>query len=490
MTEKRGSIEVVPGARRLVTSLRDEGYDFVTAAADIIDNSVQAGASEINITMKFEGNSSWFLVSDNGRGMNSETLTESMRFGTNKTYEPGELGKFGLGLKTASISQCRKLTVASKTADPSSEIEIRQLNLDHIQETDRWEIQTIPKSEYSPVVSDPISNHSGTVVLWENLDRLMAYDPPDGMRAKKGFMRMARDLEKHLSMVFHRYLSGELGPDKKVVIKMEDEPISPWDPFARKERNTLELEEKTIAVPGSDRAFYVHYTAYLLPTKAQFSTLEAWKNASGPNDWNAQQGFYIYREDRLIQSGGWNRMRTPDEHTKYARIALDLHADADFTLGLNIMKSSVVFPSVMKDDLKDTVEKLCSLARKKYTPDKMNKDNSTSLVINNTSSSVSVSDNLRTNYSGDQSGRVDGFSSRTLLGQVTQSSGTPNFKSNGNSVKHDSITQPKEVNSRERNTLGRSLELTAEKIGESRALQRIRSSLKKDDPEAANSLGW
>ena len=96
MTEKRGSIEVVPGARRLVTSLRDEGYDFVTAAADIIDNSVQAGASEINITMKFEGNSSWFLVSDNGRGMNSETLTESMRFGTNKTYEPGELGKFGL----------------------------------------------------------------------------------------------------------------------------------------------------------------------------------------------------------------------------------------------------------------------------------------------------------------------------------------------------------------------------------------------------------
>jgi hypothetical protein len=490
MTEKRGSIEVVPGARRLVTSLRDEGYDFVTAAADIIDNSIQAGASEINITMKFDGNSSWFLVSDNGRGMDSETLTESMRFGTNRTYEPGELGKFGLGLKTASISQCRKLTVASKTDESDSEIEIRQLNLDHIQETDRWEIQTIPKSEYSPVVSDPISHHSGTVVLWENLDRMMAYDPPDGMRAQKGFMKMARDLERHLSMVFHRFLSGELGPDKKVVIKMGDEPLSPWDPFARTEKSTLKLDEKTIAVPGSDRAFYVHYTAYLLPTKAQFSTLEAWKNASGPNDWNAQQGFYIYREDRLIQSGGWNRMRAADEHTKYARIALDLHADADFTLGLNIMKSSVVFPSVMKDGLRDTVEKLCSLARSKYTPDKTNKDNPTLHVMNNTRASVSASDNSQTNHPGGQNQQVGVPSSRILVNNVTRSSATFNLNGNQTSVKHYTTNQSSDFNSRERNTLGRSLELAAEKIGESRALQRIRSSLKQDDPEAANSLGW
>jgi hypothetical protein len=490
MTEKRISIEVIPGARRLVTSLRDEGYDFVTAAADIIDNSIQAGASEINITMKFEGNSSWFLVSDNGRGMNSKALTEAMRFGTNKTYESGELGKFGLGLKTASISQCRKLTVASKTDETDSEIEIRQLNLDHIQDTDRWEIQTIPKSQYSSIVSDPISNHSGTVVLWENLDRLMAYDPPDGMRAQKGFMRMARDLERHLSMVFHKYLSGELGPDNKVVIKMGGEPISPWDPFSRDEKNTFKLEEKTIAVPGSDRAFYIHYTAYLLPTKAQFSTLGAWKSASGPNDWNAQQGFYIYRENRLIQSGGWNRMRTPDEHTKYARIALDLHADADFTLGLNIMKSSVVFPSVMKEGLKNAVENLCSIARKKYTPDKTNKDNPTPRVMNNTRPSISSSNNLQTRHSKDQNEQVGVPSSRTLADHVTQSSATSNFKGNETSAEQDSNTQSSEVNSIKKNTLGRSLELTAEKIGESLALQKIRTSLKQDDPEAANSLGW
>ncbi len=489
MTEERKSIELVPRARRLITSLRDEGYDFVTAAADIIDNSIQAGATEINVVMKFDGNSSWFLVSDNGKGMTAQALTEAMRFGTKRSYEPGELGKFGLGLKTASISQCRKLTVASKSVELDSKIEIRQLNLDHIHETDRWEIQSIPASEYSPVVSDPISNHSGTVVLWESLDRMMNYDPPDGMRAQKGFLRMERDLEEHLSMTFHRFLSGELGPDKKVVIKMGGEPISPWDPFARSEKNTYQFMDKTIAVPGSDRAFNVHYTAYLLPTKAQFSTVESWKRASGPKDWNAQQGFYIYREDRLIQSGGWNRMRTPDEHTKYARIALDLHTDADFTLGLNIMKSTVVFPPVMKDTLKGMVENLCSLARKRYTPDKNKDENPTSVRMSASRSSGDNADSSRSNHSGGFE-RDPWVSSPHMTGEP-RVQGSPRLTSSGGgaSPNDHSSSMSGNVDGGER-TLGRSLELAAEKIGEILALRRIKDSLKKDDPEAASSLGW
>ena len=370
MVDKRTDHEVIPSARRLITSLRDEGYDFVTAAADIIDNSIQANATEIDIKMEFNGDSSWFRLADNGAGMSADELTEAMRFGTKKEYTGGELGKFGLGLKTASISQCRRLTVASRNDDLGSEIEIRQFDLDRVEQTDRWEIQSIPVTDYSPLISAPISDHSGTVILWEKLDRMMTYDPPDGMRARKGFLKLERELEEHLSVVFHRFISGELGNDRKVVIRMEKNPIRPWDPFARDEKETSEFEEKTIAIPGSDRAFSAHYTAYLLPTKAQFSTPEAWRRAAGPNDWNFQQGFYIYRENRLIQSGGWNRMRTADEHTKYARIALDLHADADFTLSLNIMKSNVLFPPVMKESLKEVVENLCSLARKIYTPDR------------------------------------------------------------------------------------------------------------------------
>ncbi|MEM0134539.1 MAG: ATP-binding protein [Thermoplasmatales archaeon] len=489
MTEKRTSIEVVPGARRLITSLRDEGYDFVTAAADIIDNSIQAGANEIDIKMEFNGDSSWFLVSDNGKGMSSDELNEAMRFGTKREYDDDELGKFGLGLKTASISQCRRLTVASRNRDPNSDIEIRQLNLDHIKETDRWEIQSIPVSDYAHILSDPLSDHPGTVILWEKLDRMMTYDPPDGMRAQKGFLKMERDLEEHLSMVFHRFLSGELGPERTVVIRIGGEPLVPWDPFARDEKYLFKFREKTIAVPGADRPFNVHFTAYLLPTKVQFSTLYAWKRASGPSDWNFQQGFYIYREDRLIQSGGWNRMRTPDEHTKYARIALDLHTDADFTLALNIMKSSVVFPPVMKTLLKDTVDELCSLARNKYTPDKKVGENSTTQnQTNSLSSSKNASYNTSSQSFTEQERREENSEpSKVSTMQSLLETNLENNNSKGNkNFSSSSIT----ARNKERQTLGESLEMAASVIGESVALNRIKEFLKRSDPEAAKSLGW
>ena len=482
MEDKRTVHEVIPSASRLIKSLRDVGYDFLTAVADIIDNSIQANATEIDIRMEFNGSSSWFLVADNGKGMSPEELTEAMRFGAKRDYAPkGELGKYGLGMKTASISQCRKLTVASRSCDSELDIEIRQLNLDQIQSTDRWVIQSIPKSDYSPLVSDPISDHSGTVIFWEKLDRMMNYNPPDGVRAEKGFLKMERDLEEHLSMVFHRFLSGELGPDRKVVIRMEGNPIKPWDPFARDEKNTLKFREKTIAIPGADRAFNVHYTAYVLPTKAQFSTPEAWSRTAGPNDWNSQQGFYIYREDRLIQSGGWNRMRNQEEHTKYARAALYLHTDADFTLSLNIMKSSVVFPRVMKESLKSMVEELCSFARKKYTPDKKVGGGSTSHTQSQHSNdpNIKAGNTQSPNFSGQEQSetRFIPKTSENPAGHVFSASDSNNSES------------PAGENSG-RQTLGESLEKTAGKIGETEALQRIRYTLRQDDPEAASSLGW
>ncbi|MHB1708464.1 MAG: ATP-binding protein [Thermoplasmataceae archaeon] len=460
--ERRMEHEVIPSAKRLIISLRDEGYDFVTAAADIIDNSIQAGATEIDVRMEFNGETSWFLVADNGKGMSPDELTEAMRFGTKREYKEGELGKFGLGMKTASISQCRKLTVASRKGDSESDIGIRQLNLDQIEKTDRWVIQSIPVSDYSSLVSNPLKSHKGTVILWENLDRMMSYDPPDGTWARNGFLKMERALEKHLSMVFHRFLSGELGPDRKVVIRMEGNPIKPWDPFARDEDGTMKFEEKTIAVPGSDKAFKAHYTAYLLPTKAKFLTPSAWSRAAGPLDWNAQQGFYIYREDRLIQSGGWCRMRTADEHTKYARIALDLHTDADFTLGLNIMKSSVVFPPVMKGLLKKTVEGLCSLARKKYTPDIKDTPPVTRNPSNNTGQKATEE---KPTHEPDKERQ--------------------NFKDDP-----EHSHRPEENISLRRRSIAEALEDAASKIGESPALQRIKDILTQDDPVTASAIGW
>lgn len=459
----RSVIEVIPGARRLISSLRDEGYDFLTAAADIIDNSIQAGAKEIRIRMEFNGDHSWFLIADNGRGMTGAELTEAMRFGSEREYGPNELGKFGLGLKTASISQCRKLTVASRYASSESEIEIRQLNIDRIEISNRWEIISIPKNEYSDVLWNYLVDKHGTVVMWESLDRMMNYDPPDGMKARNGFVRLTRDLEQHVSMTFHRFLSGELGEEKKISIFINNIQVEPWDPFARSEKS-VKVEEKTIAVAGSNNVFRVHYTAYVLPPKDKFSSTAAFSKASGPKGWNLQQGFYVYRENRLIQSGGWCRMRVPDEHTKLARIALDLGTDADFNLALNIMKNSITFPPSMKQDMEPLVAKVIKLANAAYRPEKSKPPSDQEL-----SSGHKPSTSIMSPYAG-----------AGISGVIPES--TVN-----ESKERKKLVKWYEIDS---DTIASSLERAARRIGETDALRRIKMALIEDNPQAASKIGW
>src|SRR5687768_16355260 len=107
-------IEVIPDARRHMRSLSDMGYDFAQAIADVVDNSIAAEATEVRIDIEFDGDESWVRIADNGAGMRPEVLKEAMRYGANREYDEDDLGKFGLGLKTASMSQCRRLTVASR----------------------------------------------------------------------------------------------------------------------------------------------------------------------------------------------------------------------------------------------------------------------------------------------------------------------------------------------------------------------------------------
>ncbi|MGC8645850.1 MAG: ATP-binding protein [Thermoplasmata archaeon] len=361
---KRRYLTVIPSARRLINSLRNLRYDYVKAVADIIDNSIQAGAHEIDVQMKFEGEFSWVRIADNGRGMMSDELTEAMRLGTNRAYEKNELGRFGLGLKTASISQCRRLTVASRSAISGSQIEVRRLDLNEIEESDKWEITDLPPEQCSPKIIDPIKSSNGTVVFWEFLDRMMKYKIPTGAAAAKRFNEMARDLENHLSMVFHRFLSGEV-EGRSLKIKVNGNQLKPWDPFARSERTTLFLDESTIDVQGPGGVYTVRYGSYVLPNMDNFSSREAF-DYYGRGRWNELQGFYIYRENRLIQYGGWNNMRASDEHTKFARIGLYFTAEADVALDLDVRKSSIDLPENLIEALRPVVAKVTSTANRLY----------------------------------------------------------------------------------------------------------------------------
>ncbi len=369
-TSTRVTVEVIPSARRLVRSLRDLGYDFVHAIADLVDNSVAAGASRVAIDLKWAGPDSWVRVTDNGTGMSGTTITEAMRFGSERDYDVDDLGKFGLGLKTASLSQCRRLTVASRVDRNSRRIEVRRWDLDLVEKSNRWEIEILGSDERQDNLVEPLQEQTGTVVLWESLERVLKYKVAWGESSKNALYKLAEQLDQHLGMVFHRFLSGEARRRKKLTITVNGTFVEPWDPYARDEKAREVFPPKEFELQTDDGKGIVRYQPYVLPPQDKFSSRQAFERMSGPEKWNRQQGFYIYRADRMIQSGGWSRMRTADEHTKLARAAIDFYPDLDPAFEVNVAKFRVVLPPELKDLLEEPVERLVKRAKTVYSGEK------------------------------------------------------------------------------------------------------------------------
>lgn len=349
-----------------MTSLRDIGYDAPAAIADLIDNSIDADARNIDVTIAHDGGSSWIRVVDDGIGMTARELDEAMRYGSSRDYESHHLGHFGLGLKTASLSQCRRLTVAARTT-PTGGIEARRWDLDQVAQRDAWDLERITPRACPPQLVAPLRMSPGTVVLWERLDRVLSYARPDGAAAMRAMRQLVDDVEQHLGMVFHRFLSGDLRHGRaRVKIALNDREVSPWDPFARSEPATKCLERQSVRMQHRDQTYRIRVQPHILPTQIQFSSPEAHVAAGGPRRWNRQQGLYIYRRDRMIQSGGWNRLRTLDEHSKLARIALDIPPDAESAFQINVSKMSVVLPAEIRPALSAVASGVVTRAQEAY----------------------------------------------------------------------------------------------------------------------------
>lgn len=442
-TSNRATVEVIPSARRLVRSLRDLGYDFVHAVADLVDNSIAAGATRVAIDLKWSGPDSWVRVVDNGTGMSGTTITEAMRFGSERDYDVDDLGKFGLGLKTASLSQCRRLTVASRTDSAQRRIEVRRWNLDLVEKSNRWEIEILGSDERPDNLVEPLQKQTGTVVLWESLERVLKYKVAWGENSKNALYKLAEQVDQHLGMVFHRFLSGEARRRKKVSITVNGTAVEPWDPYAREEEATEEFPCKEFELYADEGKGVVRYQPFVLPARDKFSSVRAFERMSGPEKWNRQQGFYIYRADRMIQSGGWSRMRTADEHTKLARAAIDFYPDLDSAFEVNVAKFRVTLPPELKDHLQEPVERLVKRAK--------------------------------TVYSGTKDGRGPGSASRSPLGR-----GTARRETGGNAKQ--GTFKKEEIKS--------ALERAAAEAGEAEALKKIIRMLVRRFPELADELGF
>jgi hypothetical protein len=361
---ERSRTELVPSARRLIGSLRDIGYDLPVAVADLVDNSIAADATMVRIDMRFAGQQSWIRISDNGVGMQEGMLLEALRFGTRRSYGERDLGKFGLGLKAASLSQCRRLTVASRSR-ATGPIRLARWDLDHIEATDRWEIIRLGARDCAEAAS-PLRDGQGTVVLWERLDRVLRYKAREGRWALDEFGRLQQEVEEHLAMVFHRFLAAESRHRARLAIQVNGRSLGPWDPFVRNERNTIVLSQQKLALIEAAGAHHIVVRPFVLPPEARFSSPGAHGSAGGPHRWNRQQGFYFYRNDRMIQAGGWSRLRTSDEHTKLARISIDFPASSDHIFELNVSKTQVRIPRSLRAELGTIASAVARLAKEVY----------------------------------------------------------------------------------------------------------------------------
>jgi hypothetical protein len=339
MIKKHDVAETIePNPADLIESLRDFGYTLSTAIADLLDNSITAGAREIRVVIEPSQPHPHISVIDDGCGMSTEKLIEAMKMGASgpRAMRSGtDLGRFGLGLKTASLSVGRCLTVVTKRReDPSPTI--RRWDLGYIRESGKWTLLKEPTPASKPYVELIGLRSSGTAIVIEDLDRANFLHVNDNARDTH-LADALKDLSAHVGMVFHRFIEDGL------TIRLGSTAVKAWDPFLQSK--SFHLPTDVVPYLGAQIAV----TPFVLPHQSKLTDGE-FDDASGTNGWNAHQGFYIYRCRRLIVPGTWLNLRIKkEEHFKLARIRVDLPNTLDAEWKLNVMKSHVAAPPALRD---------------------------------------------------------------------------------------------------------------------------------------------
>ncbi|MFY8126423.1 MAG: ATP-binding protein [Hydrogenophaga sp.] len=356
---KISAIELLPRASVMIEAMRDIGYSFESAVADIIDNSVAAGAQNIFLRYGWDADLPWIAIIDDGSGMTRDELLESMRPGSRDPRlerAAHDLGRFGLGLKTASFSQCRELTVLTIR---THELNGMRWDLDRVSTTNKWEITEIGQTELSDMPCGPTPGKDGTLVLWRKIDRLDLSGVGEiGHETLNELMAVVR---QHLARIFHRFLAGESGL-KKIRIAINGTDVEPYDPFSELSIATQKFPLEVVRFKDSE----VKIQAFVLPHHSKASAKE-YERLAGPEGYLRNQGFYIYRNRRLIIWGSWFRLARQEELTKLARVRIDIPNNTDHHWGIDVRKARAHPPLIVKNRLKQVIEQIRSGAKRPYT---------------------------------------------------------------------------------------------------------------------------
>ena len=333
---------LVPGVE-LLESMRSVGYSFNAAAADIIDNSIAAGATKIEVVADTVGGA-YVGFMDDGGGMSSDEAREALKLAGTRHIERGEsdLGRFGLGLKTASLSQGRKLTVLTKRG---GELTGLQWDLDHVLESGNWSIRVLEEDDtrHIPHSEALVATHHGTLVIWESLDYLLsgAGDVANWMSS------LLSDLRTHIGLVFHRFLERP----NLLSIHVNGVQISAINPFLENNPRTQIAPVENVLIEGEA----VRVEAFTLPHISGLSAKDRKREDLG-SKMRESQGFYVYRNRRLISAGGWFGLARLDELSKQTRVRVDIPVALDKHWQLDIKKSRVEPPQAFRQRFRQIID--------------------------------------------------------------------------------------------------------------------------------------
>lgn len=356
-----------PDAPRLIFGLRDTGYNVKTAAADIIDNSIAAKADKINVEIVLRNDGRKIVYfGDNGEGMDAQGVFNAMRYGAAERENPESLGKFGLGLKTASSSVCLKYTLISrKTSDQG--LAKLTWDLDHVARKKQWEMLREPVSSVERETFEELCGETGTLLIWEHCDRILSKDyDAGGTKEKAAISRLAESLAKHFSLVYHRFLDKNDDRERDVDITINQIPVTPWNPFypVRSDMVLPPSKQKLLVELPDGSEEVAHIRAWILPHRSDMTKDEEKEHARISN---RAQGFYIYREGRLIQDGSWMEVfGAPEPHTSLLRIEFDFGHELDDAFRIDVKKSRILFHPDLEDGLRELLQPIYREAGQRY----------------------------------------------------------------------------------------------------------------------------
>lgn len=329
--------------------------------ADLLDNSISASAANIDIWWDWNEGQPVASILDDGHGMSEDRLVEAMRFGgigPDAQRSEGDLGRFGLGLKTASLSQCRQLAAISKIKGKTSAF---TWDIDRIRPSGSgWDLIEGDENFEGELSKRLKKARNGTLIVWRKIDFGRRIDRPD----HTAFMADLERLDKHLGMVFHRFIGGDA---RRLSIRINGKRIEAWDPFLEKSDATIRNPEQPIQGPGGR----VLVRGFVLPHRDRFRNVAEFEKAAGPEGWTAQQGFYVYRQKRLLSAGGWlglggSRTWTRDESSRLARIRVDIPNSADHDWRIDIRKAIARPPDAIRKRLQGLADDIRHKAREVF----------------------------------------------------------------------------------------------------------------------------